>query len=206
MQEFSNFTFEFKNDVAQIFVLPKDFKPLNKEVILCAEEIEPYENISSPSRKIEFLLSRHLRNIHIGKIPIVYAANGKPFLKNRIKSISISHSNHYLALMISDNPCAIDLEEISHRAEKVKEKFLTSSELKLLNQTDFDFTRAWTIKEVLYKSAEFKIQSYTNELVIDEIDDTVSNCRIKSIFEERPLKVYTEYCGNLIISFNFEES
>ena len=205
MQEFSDFTFSLQNNLTCILVIEKNAVPLD-EAVLCLEEKDTFSKINNPARKTEFLLSRYLRNHLVGKHPICYKENGKPFLDVRGKWISISPSNLHLAFMLSSKPCAIDFEEVNTRARKVREKYLTQHELSLLNDSDIEFTRAWTIKEVLYKYADNKIQSYTEELMIESWEEGVSDCAISTNFEQKQLKVYTEQRANLIISFNFEPS
>lgn len=42
--------------------------------------------------------------------------NGKkPFLKNRKKFFSVSHSNDFIALAFSDYDCGVDIEKLNKR-------------------------------------------------------------------------------------------
>ncbi|MCQ2753480.1 MAG: hypothetical protein MJ231_00350 [bacterium] len=72
--------------------------------------------------------------------------NGKPFLKNKEKQFSISHSGEYVALCFSDNNCGIDIEKIIPRDfEKISKKMGFSS------QNLEDFYKHWTKYEASYK-------------------------------------------------------
>ncbi|CAG0986186.1 4'-phosphopantetheinyl transferase [Flavobacteriales bacterium] len=86
---------------------------------------------------------------------ITYTENGKPEILNSTLHISISHNINFSVVLISNIACGVDAELVSHKAEKIKNKFLCPEEIKLLENVDGNqneaFTLAWCIKESVFK-------------------------------------------------------
>ena len=72
--------------------------------------------------------------------------NGKPFLKNKNKCFSLSHSKDYIVAAFSDYNCGIDIELIKERPY-----------IKIAKRMNFqcntleEFYQAWTLFEAKYK-------------------------------------------------------
>lgn len=72
--------------------------------------------------------------------------NKKPFLVNRAKFFSISHSDEYIVLCFSDNDCAIDIEKMKYRNfEKIAQR------MNFACKTLENFYFEWTKFEAEYK-------------------------------------------------------
>lgn len=83
---------------------------------------------------------------------IVYDFHGKPSFKYANAHLSISHSNERVALHIdTDQKVGIDVQFISDKILRIKEKFLSSEELKSCPFTADNLTAYWSIKEALFK-------------------------------------------------------
>lgn len=96
------------------------------------------------------------------KILIAHWENGAPYLPDHPNtSISISHSKEYVAILLAPSTCrvAVDVEKIDLIAEKVRERFMTSSELSVYTSLRRQSSLAanmwchlvWCAKEVAYK-------------------------------------------------------
>jgi len=78
----------------------------------------------------------------------------KPFLNNFPFEISISHANHMAEVIIYEGKkVGIDIEKISERILKIKNKFLSTEELKLISSTNEleQLHVCWGAKESLFK-------------------------------------------------------
>ena len=78
----------------------------------------------------------------------------KPFLNNFPFEISISHANHMAAVIIYEGKkVGIDIEKISERILKIKNKFLSTEELKFISATNEleQLHVCWGAKESLFK-------------------------------------------------------
>lgn len=84
--------------------------------------------------------------------------SGKPFCTAFDGNISLTHSKHFVALQASKKfECGIDLQIIEERIIRLKEKFLNPNELSFLQHIKKEdaaeiITKAWSIKEVVYKT------------------------------------------------------
>lgn len=108
----------------------------------------------NPKRKVEWMSVRYLLHLLLPDFEdIQYEANGKPSLKNSTQQLSISHSQEKIAVSVSKNqPTAVDIQRISPKIIRIKNKFLNHSELELINQVDEkELTILWSIKEALFK-------------------------------------------------------
>ncbi|MBS2210554.1 4'-phosphopantetheinyl transferase superfamily protein [Carboxylicivirga mesophila] len=105
-------------------------------------------------RKQEWLASRLLLKELLGFYPeLIYVENGKPTLTNGASYISISHTDGYAAVSISDKPTAIDIEKCQARVEKVANRFVHADEASYIeeNKKLNYLTLLWSAKEALYK-------------------------------------------------------
>src|SRR5690606_15393231 len=92
---------------------------------------------------------------------IYYDENNKPFLVNPPRAISVSHTDGYSAILINENineNRGLDIELISKQTLKLKNKFLTIEEEKLLPKNDIKLytTLFWSAKESVYKKINIK--------------------------------------------------
>jgi len=115
--------------------------------VLSPYEREVYGNISNQERKKQWLTVRKMLSQALGfYIPVAYTPSGKPVIPG--KHISISHSYDYAALAISDNNCAIDIQKIDPRIQKIKNKFLIPVKDKYGLE---ELTLIWSAKETMFK-------------------------------------------------------
>ena len=116
-------------------------------------------------------------------LPIIADENGRPFLAVDKKStalpdISISHSGNLAAAMaISKGYCGIDIQKVTDRVVKVRERFCTLDEVQIV-QSFFSaprtkhssaLTKLWAAKEALRKVANMSSLPGFLELELTEI-------------------------------------
>lgn len=183
---------EHKIDIKSTFLFP------NEELLL--------NQIRNQEKKAEFLQIRHLRNKTIGKIKIEYSSDRKPFLVDSNAFISISHSQNYVGILKADFDVGLDIEEISERVAKIKNRFLNEDELVIFGRAIEDLTKAWTIKEALFKLNNRKGIDFRKDLLIEEKTAYGFKCRMLDLDGWKIVKIKTFRKENLIISYNFEPS
>ena len=107
------------------------------------------------NRKKEWLAVRVLLKELLGdETTIAYRPNGAPFLPGSDMHISISHTKGYVAVILSEKPpTGIDIEYIGDRILKIKERFLSTEELKHIDpQHEREHLLIhWCAKETLFK-------------------------------------------------------
>lgn len=141
----------------------------------------PVPEFKAAHRRLEFVSVRKLA-LAMGVDPsdIDYTVSGKPLLKSLPEThISISHSRHYAAFMISRQACTgIDIEEYSERILRIRSRFMNKEEESKLRQ---HFVREdyppktelialflhWCSKEAMYKALDIPGIDFKQDLKID---------------------------------------
>lgn len=116
--------------------------------------VEAEERFSASHRRQEWLSVRALLARLIGNNQtICYYPSGKPYLSDSSSFISISHTRHYVAVIIGTQPVGIDIEQYGQRVHKVISKFVREDET--VNSWKGDDTWSlllhWSAKEVMFK-------------------------------------------------------
>lgn len=107
------------------------------------------DEIKNEKRKREKLVARILISSIINAEPkISYEKSGKPTLSNI--NVSITHSDNYVGVLVSNKQVGIDMETINERAAKVRHKYLTNKELDWCID-NHKHTLVWSAKEAAYK-------------------------------------------------------
>ncbi|MBL0102530.1 MAG: 4'-phosphopantetheinyl transferase superfamily protein [Bacteroidetes bacterium] len=122
---------------------------------LTESEMAFFDTFKSVTRKREFLTVRALlRELLPENVDsISYDENGKPHLNSQ-GSISISHTGHFVALMVSQKTrCGIDIETVSERILKLGKKFVNETEKETLPERSLmeHLQVIWGAKEVMFK-------------------------------------------------------
>jgi hypothetical protein len=138
--------------------------------ILTPEELTTFQSFKSEKRQLEFYNCRVLWASFKIESTITYKSTGKPKIEKGF--ISISHSQHKIAIAYSNqHETGIDLEVISEKVQKVKSKYLHTSES---FKTKLDLTTVWTIKEAIYKLYDSDKISFKRDIIIKIINDSPS--------------------------------
>lgn len=140
------------------------------------EERKPeFLSLKNEFRKKEILATKILIMELLGKeADIFYDKNGKPFLKNSNVHISLSHSGHYVAA-ISDkkNSTGIDIQKITLKIDRIKEKFLGKNELSYVSagKNIIDTLHVlWGAKECIYKEHGAGDIVFSQQIIIAPFD------------------------------------
>jgi 4'-phosphopantetheinyl transferase len=127
-----------------------------------------FEKINSDKRKLEFLGTRWLLKILLGKeINVQYTADGKPYLNDGSYHLSLSHSGKWMAVMIHPTKSVgIDIECPTDKIQKVYKRFLSETEqAELSDGKDIKQLQiAWSAKEALYKVIGKEAVDFANQL------------------------------------------
>lgn len=121
------------------------------------------------ARGREYLAWRAIVRRELGHdTAIAYNSIGAPILTNQPLHISVSHCQGYIAVGLSDKPCAIDIERIERDFTRVLSRYLSPEEQRILSHPLFPAV-AWCAKEVLYKYAGRQELDLLQNLHIDRI-------------------------------------
>ena len=120
----------------------------------------------------QFLAVRKTLQLEDPSYKITYDKSGKPSINSDL-NISISHSKFMAAIVFSKhNKAGIDIEHKENKIINIQNKFLNDSE-KLENgyQSNVDYlTMIWTAKESIYKALGIKGISFSDNIIIKNIN------------------------------------
>ena len=140
-------------------------------------ELDEYDRNLMKAKKNElvreqFLAIRKTLQLEDPSYKIRYDESGKPFINSDL-NISISHSKFMAAIVFSkNNKAGIDIEHKENKIINIQNKFLNDSE-KLENeyQSNVDYlTMIWTAKESIYKALGIKGVSFSDNIIIKDIN------------------------------------
>ena len=140
-------------------------------------ELDEYDNNLIKAKKNQlvkeqFLAVRKILHLENPCYKIRYDESGKPFINSDL-NISITHSKFMAAIVFSENNKAgIDIEHKENKIINIQNKFLNDSE-KLENeyQSNVDYlTMIWTAKESIYKALGIKGVSFSDNIIIKDIN------------------------------------
>lgn len=154
---------------ARLFVEPI----MGEEELLrlaCEEDRRAVEAFGSAHRRREALMWRHIvRRETGGDVRLAYAPTGSPFLIGRSERIGVSHSGERVAVIISEERCAVDIERLDRDFRRVGERYMTGGEQAL--DTDSRLPAAiWCAKETLYKYSGRKGLNLRDDLGVEAVD------------------------------------
>ena len=139
-------------------------------VVATAEDLNYVEQFGSTKRRCEVLAWRTMVRLELGAdVTISHNEYGAPQVDAPNTYISISHSREMVALLISDAPCAIDIEDASRNFRNVAAKYLSQEE-KLLASRYGIFAEMWCAKEALYKYHQRGGLDYVSQITIHSYD------------------------------------
>lgn len=140
-----------------IWELVETEEELMNPIDLSQLEAERLSDRNNPLKRKQFLAVRHLLKELIGeKKSIQYKKSGKPFLEESNRQISISHSDRFVALALTEvQRVGVDIE-VGRRPSlaKVPDYFLNDEEMAevLIMKVDLEqLSLYWSAKEALYK-------------------------------------------------------
>ena len=163
--------------------------------ILSTEDKKRFSKFKIEQKKREFLTARiALNKIDKGFSQKISYKGQRPFLKNEIDSISLSHSNSFaIAAWHPTLSVGIDIESDRDQLKKVSKKFLSPNEInKIESSPNPKLARkiAWGAKESIFKAADQKGLSFSKDIQLKFIATKIEGKGIANISGGRQYVVY----------------
>ena len=153
------------NTIVGIWKITETIDELSKLVTLSSKSRELLKKRKGSIHKLQFLSIRAIL-IELGYADdnLSYQDNA-PILDDS-KKISISHSNLFSCVIISDLKVGIDVQETNHKINTIAKKFI-GYETSYLDVDDLKrMTIIWNIKESIYKIANIIGLDYKTHLLV----------------------------------------
>ncbi len=170
------------------------------------QEISLQKKISHRHKRLQHLTGRYLLRFLFADFPneeIEIADTLKPFLPNEQYHFSISHSGDFAAAIVSKmQRVGIDVEVLTEKAERLKDKFLNEEELKIKSESKIQNTNyqlstlLWSAKETVFKWWSFGDVDFKENILLQNVNE---NGTIDAIFKKENDKV------NLKLSYQLFE-
>lgn len=158
------------------------FKHLkNKEFSLAIDLIDPnishqlvVPNYIKNQKKIdEWINTRQLIKSLWPQLNVSHNKYGAPQVEKR--AISISHTNKYVGVILSQKKAAIDIEQIRPKALKLSSKFMSNQEtLKFKDQESASI--CWSAKECMFKIHQVGNVDFIKDLRVEAIEKDFVIC------------------------------
>jgi len=164
------------NTKLYLWKIAEDFDTLFSQVKLKDSSLERLQTMKSESHQKGFLAVRMLlQHNDYSDFDLFYDEFGKPHIKPQgcsIKDveISISHSNDFSAIAISNSKVGLDLEQLKEKTLRIAPRFMDVSHLDNLSEEEKikKATVVWGIKESIFKIKNEKGISFPNHIFEDD--------------------------------------
>lgn len=157
-------------------------------------------------RRLEVLAVRCLLKEMLGEESyIIYNEYGAPSIAGSEKTVSISHTDGYVAAIVGDNPVGIDIERRGRRVERVKSKFMQSSEEILVSECEDPILAMhliWSAKEAVFKFLGQDFYDLQNLTCVTELDFKNYKMTMKVEGKEEPLTIHFEFAEDYVLCYS----
>lgn len=161
------------NSNTQILIwnITESFEQLNQEVQLNEKNQLRLNGMKSEMHQRAFLSIRKLLALAgYSDFDLYYDEFGKPHLIDE-KHISITHSHHFSAIILSPEAVGIDIEMQRDKILKIAHKFVNDDELERLQKIDTNdyikkLTVKWGAKEAIFKIRNEKGISFKDHIQV----------------------------------------
>ncbi len=155
-----------------------------------------YHQIAVPAIRLQWLASRFaLQQVAKSREMDVHKdIYGKPHLLNDSRFISISHCQGYAAAIAAAVSVGVDVERVSPRVQRIKNRFLSPEEQALTGVSDADLMLAWSAKEAVYKMYGSKQLIFKEHIRIVGRDEAMQQLEIHLTGADQSRQLQVSYC------------
>lgn len=181
--------------------LPDEGRELNEEA---------QQRFSAPKRRLEFIAVRVLLHQMLPGAVIAYHDNGKPFLEHSDRRISISHTDGYVAVMLSgQGEVGVDIEQYGERVCRVASRFVNEREPV---SGVWEQLLLWSAKETVYKMMNCREVDFREHLFSSDWQPkpiTGPECkgfmRMQTFYpaHQKTYQVYFETTERFVLTYSF---
>jgi len=203
------------NTKLYLWKITEDFDTLFSQVQLKPSALQRLQSMKSESHQKGFLAVRMLlQHLDYTDFDLYYDTFGKPHIKPQgcsIKDIeiSISHSNDFSAIVISEQKVGLDLEQLKEKALRIAPRFMDVSHLENLSEEEKikKATVVWGIKESIFKIKNEKGISFPNHIFEDDFtfEDKTATATLKFNDKEEKFKIQFDSVEDYIFVCAFDK-
>ena len=135
------------------------------------EEISLFRNENHRRQKLA--VRALLNEVFEEKMYLNHHDNGKPYLENCVTNISITHTDKYVAIIISDDDeLGIDIESLDRNFAPVEQKALSEDEIDDLDDDKKNEQLAiyWCAKEAIFKRMSQSRVNFAEQIEVEKFN------------------------------------
>ncbi len=155
----------------------------------------------TPRRRAEYLSWRAVIYKELGPVKIGYDPSGGPVIEDSALHIGVSHAAGQVAVAISENRCAVDIESSDRDFSRAAARYMTPQEM-MLDGGPLTPGIVWCTKEALYKYARTPGLDLLEDLTVDRIELPAGNTSgsvVAHIRNGEPKRLRLELRDGLIV-------
>ena len=195
-----------------VWKIAESFEELCSKVILKPKTQKRLNAMNSEMHQRAFLSVRMLlKEAGYTDFELHYDEFGKPYFLDG-KHVSITHSHHFSAIVISDETVGIDIEMQREKILRIADKFVNDTELTRLQRFDNQdyikkLTVKWGAKEAIFKIRNEKGISFKNHIQVNtfEIEDQKTTAILEIENTQQQFSIYFEEFENFTLVYAFEK-
>ena len=204
------------NSNTQILIwnITESFEQLNQEVQLNEKSQLRLNGMKSEMHQRAFLSVRKLLALAgYSDFDLYYDEFGKPHLIDD-KHISITHSHHFSAIIVSNEAVGIDIEMQRDIILKIAHKFVNDEELERLQKIDINdyikkLTVKWGAKEAIFKIKNEKGISFKDHIQVAPFElnqtQTIADLNFNGAKQKFTI-LFSELDTNFTLVYAFENN
>ncbi len=186
------------NPTTKVFIwkIEESLETLSQNISLTEKCAHRVANMKSELHRRGFMSIRHLLAVAgYTDHNLYYDENGKPHLDDD-KYISITHSFHFSAIIVSDREVGIDIEKQRNKIIRIAHKFTPIEEYRTIANDDAlvrKLTIVWCAKESLYKSFAEKSVSFLQHIDVDDFDLETNKTTASVVYGDKEGRYNVEF-------------
>ena len=195
-----------------IWEITESFEELLGKVILKEKTQARLNKMKSVMHQRAFLSVRMLlKEAGYTDFELHYDEFGKPYFRDG-KHVSITHSHHFSAIIISDETVGIDIEMQREKIIRIADKFVNETELNRLKSFGLQdyikkLTIKWGAKEAIFKIRNEKGISFKDHIQVNpfEIEDQKTTAILELENIKQQFSIHFEEFEGFTLVYAFEK-
>jgi 4'-phosphopantetheinyl transferase len=194
-----------------VWKITESYQELFGEVQLNEKSLQRLNKMKSELHQRGFLSVRKLlQEVGYNDFDLHYDESGKPHFKDD-KFISITHSFHFSAIIISDQKAGIDIEMQREKIIRIADKFVDYEFHFLKPEKIQEYIRKltviWGVKESIFKIRNEKGISFKDNIQVKtfETNDLKTTAVLEFENVKQQFSVYFEEIENFTLVYAFEK-
>jgi 4'-phosphopantetheinyl transferase len=195
-----------------VWEITESLEELLGQVVLKEKTVLRLNKMKSEMHQRAFLSVRMLlKESGYTDFELHYDEFGKPYFLDG-KHVSITHSHHFSAIIISDETVGIDIEMQREKIIRIADKFVNDKELNRLRSFDTEdyikkLTIKWGAKEAIFKIRNEKGISFKDHIQVNpfEIEDQITTAILEFENIKQQFSIYFEEFENFTLVYALEK-